>query len=360
MKKPIAIKDFKHLQGYTKLIQAKLNKELWELVYKPMFKLAQIEPKASNEDNPIIEALKGGVIYYENGGFKSQDKFSNRLSKALLDIGAKYDRWENSFKIAIEDLPKEIWESIKLSIQKAQQKLSQINQFLQYVEINLDAIVETMIFNDEVGTVLTDVQGKMHKNINVIEVELTPEDVENIHNTINHGFKISEEDIKKNFNESIQHYTKDFLTKRVPEIRRKVQQAILDGYREIDVQKMLETEYGIMERKAKFLAQNETSIMLAQIKKVHYSAMGFDSFMWHTILDARERPLHRELNGKVFSFDNPPVIDERTGQRGLPGETYNCRCDLTPIMSDSAFYNTNQNAAREELKQYDKVMTKIP
>ena len=359
MKKPIAIKDFKQLEAYTKLIRDKLNKELWELVYKPMFKLARIEPVASNDDNPIKEALKGGVIYYENGGFKSSEKFSNRLTKALLSIGARYDRWENSFKIAIEDLPQEIWDTIKQSIQKAQKNLSQINQFLQYIEMNINSIIETMIFDDEVGTVLNDVQGKMHKNINVIEVELSPEDVENIHNTINHGFKISEEDIKKNFNESIQHYTKDFLTKRVPEIRRKVQQAILDGYREIDVQKMLETEYGIMERKAKFLAQNETSIMLAQIKKVHYSAVGFDSFMWHTILDARERPLHRQLNGKIFRFDEPPVIDEKTGQRGLPGETYNCRCDLTPIMSDSAFYNTNKSAAQQDTEQYKKVMQNV-
>ena len=99
--------------------------------------------------------------------------------------------------------------------------------------------------------------------------------------------------------------------------------------------------------------------MLAQIKKVHYSAMGFDSFMWHTILDARERPLHRMLNGKIFRFDDPPVIDERTGQRGLPGETYNCRCDLTPIMSDSAFYNINQNAAREDSQQYADIMKAI-
>lgn len=359
MKKPIAIKDFKQLKSYTKLIQDKLFSELWQMVYKPMFKIARIEPIASNDNNPIKEALKGGVIYYENGGFKSREKFSNKLSQALIKLGARYDRWEKSYKIAIEDLPKEIWESIKLSVQKAQQKLSEINQFLQYVEMNLDQIVESIIFNNEVGTVLTDVQGKMHKNINIIEVDLSPEDVEGIHNIINHGFKISENDIKKNFNESIQHYTKDFLIKRIPEIRRKIQQAILNGYREIDVQKMLETEYGIMERKAKFLAQNETSIMLAQLKKVHYSAMGFDSFMWHTILDARERPEHRELNGKIFRFDNPPVIDKRTGQKGLPGETYNCRCDLTPIMSDSAFYNINQNAAREDLKQYEKVMTNV-
>ena len=347
MKKPIAIKDFKQLEGYTKLIQDKLNKELWRMIYEPMFILAKIEPKASNADNPIIEALKDGVIYYENGGFKSREKFSNKLSQALINLGARYDRWENSFKIDIEDLPKEIWENIKLSIQKAQQKLSQINQFLQYVEMNLDAIIDTMMFHNEVITVLDSVGNQIQKNVkrvNIIDFDFTDE---------------QKEEIARNYTNNMQLYIKDFVQKRLPEMRQKVAQAVLEGYREIDVQKMLQTEYGIVERKAKFLAQNETSIMLAQIKKVHYSAMGFDSFMWHTILDARERPLHRELNGKIFRFDNPPVIDERTGQRGLPGETYNCRCNLTPIMSDSAFYNTNQNAAREELKQYDKVMQNV-
>lgn len=340
------IKDFKHLESYTKIIKDKLFSELWEMIYKPIFKILDL--KAKNADNPIIEALDKGLIFYENGGFKLREKIPNRVSQALIKLGARYDRWEKSYKIAIEDLPKEIWESIKLSIQKAQQKLSQINQFLQYVEMNLDQIIETMLFHDEIITVLDDVGNKIQKNVqrvNILDFDFTQE---------------QKEEIARNYTSNMQFYIKDWAAKKIPEMRRKVAQAVVNGYREIDVQKMLETEYGIAERKAKFLAQNETSIMLAQIKKVHYSAMGFDSFMWHTILDARERPLHRMLNGKIFRFDNPPVIDERTGQKGLPGETYNCRCDLTPIMSDSAFYNTNQNAAREELKQYDKVMTEVP
>ena len=351
------IKDFKHLESYTNIIKDKLIKELWEMIYKPMFKicgggsLSKLIPakiEASNEDDVIKDALKGGVIYYENGGFKSRSKFSNRLSQELIKLGARYDKWENSFKIAIEDLPKDIWESIKTSIQKAQQKLAHINEFLQYLEMNLDQVIETMLFHNEVITVLDDVGNKIQQNvkrINTIEFEFTKE---------------QKEEIAQNYTNNMQLYIKDWAAKKIPEMRRKVQKAVLEGYREIDVQKMLETEYGIAERKAKFLAQNETSIMLAQIKKVHYSAMGFDSFMWHTILDARERPLHRMLNGKIFRFDDPPVIDERTGQKGLPGETYNCRCDLTPIMSDSAFFNINANQRQEDLKQYDNVMAKVP
>ena len=340
------IKDFKHLESYTKIIKDKVFRELWDMIYKPMFKILNL--KANNEDNPIIEALDKGLIFYENNGFKLREKIPNKVAQALINLGARYDKWEKSYKIAIEDLPKEIWESIKESIQTAQKKLAQINQFLQYVEINLDLIIDSMMFHDEVITVLDDVGNKIQQNVkrvNIIDFDFTQE---------------QKEEIARNYTSNMKYYIKDWAVKKIPEMRQKVQKAVLEGYREIDVQKMLENEYGIAERKAKFLAQNETSIMLAQIKKVHYSAMGFDSFMWHTILDARERPLHRMLNGKIFRFDDPPVIDERTGQKGLPGETYNCRCDLTPIMSDSAFYNINANQRQEDLKQYSEVMENVP
>ena len=49
------IKDFKHLESYTKIIKDKLFSELWEMIYKPMFKILDL--KAKNEDNPIIQAL---------------------------------------------------------------------------------------------------------------------------------------------------------------------------------------------------------------------------------------------------------------------------------------------------------------
>lgn len=304
------IKDFEHLEKYTKLVEKQLFQDLWDMIYKPMFKILGL--KAANNKNPIIEALDKGKIYYENGGFKARDKFSNEVSKALIKLGAKYDRWEKSYKIAIEDIPEDIWKAIKENIIETRAKLTQINDFLADVELNLDQIIDTMLFNNQVETILDDVGNQVTRNVkhlNVIEPDLTKE---------------QEEDIARNYTNNMQFYIKKWAKDKIPEMRLKVQQAILDGYRRDEVQKMLETEYGIAERKAKFLAYNETSIMLAELKKVMYQEMGFDHFMWITNLDNRERPLHRELHGRIFRFDNPPVIDARTGQTGLPGETYNC------------------------------------
>ncbi len=170
------IKDFEHLESYTKLIEKQLFNDLWDMIYKPMFKILGL--KATNDKNSIIDALDKGIIYYTNGGFKARDKFNNTISKALIKLGAKYDRWEKSYKIALEDIPKEIWEAIKKNIQQTQAKLTQINDFLADVELNLDQIIETMLFNTQVETILDDVGNQISRNvrhINVIEPDLSKE-----------------------------------------------------------------------------------------------------------------------------------------------------------------------------------------
>lgn len=351
------IKDFEHLEKYTKLVEKQLFQDLWDMIYKPMFKILGL--KAANDKNPIIEALDKGKIYYVDGGFKARDKFSNEVSKALIKLGAKYDRWEKSYKIAIEDIPEDIWKAIKENIIETRAKLTQINDFLADVELNLDQIIDSMLFNTQVETILDDVGNQVTQNVkhlNVIDAELSETQKSEMINRMQKQFKISETEIEKNYTNNLQHYTAEWLKKRIPEMRLKVQQAILNGYRRDEVQKMLETEYGIAERKAKFLAYNETSIMLAELKKVMYQEMGFDHFMWITNLDNRERPLHRELHGRIFRFDNPPVIDARTGQTGLPGETYNCRCQIRPIMTNNPFFTTDSNAEAEYRESYKRIM----
>ena len=132
-------------------------------------------------------------------------------------------------------------------------------------------------------------------------------------------------------------------------MRQKVQELVLKGYRLDAVEKMLQREYNIAANKAEFLARNETGIMLAEYKRVTYQEMGFDKFIWKTITDGRERELHRKLNGKIFRYDNPPVIDERTGQRGLPQEAYNCRCDAIPYRDDNLFIKTEYKDGQLQL-----------
>jgi len=35
---------------------------------------------------------------------------------------------------------------------------------------------------------------------------------------------------------------------------------------------------------------------------------------------------------EIFSFDDLPVIDRRSGERGIPGQAINCRCRMAPVI----------------------------
>ena len=319
---------------------------MWDMIYKHLFKILDIKPniKAKNDSDVIIDALNKGDIFYVDNGFKAKRSFSNAISQELIKLGAKYNKFTHIFEISKNLLSDEILRTISDNILRAQTKLNTINSFLADIELNLAQIIDTMIFDEEVVTILDDVHGQIQKNvkrINVIEPELTEE---------------QKQQIASDYTYNMKYYIKNWVAERIPEMRQKVQRAVLEGYREDQVQEMLQKEYGVGKRKAKFLAQNETSIMLAELKKATYTDMGFTEFIWQTILDGRERILHKQLHGKIFSFDDPPVIDERTGQKGLPGQTYNCRCGLIPIKRDSVFFAQKEIDEFAQLRNYKDVM----
>ena len=116
-----------------------------------------------------------------------------------------------------------------------------------------------------------------------------------------------------------------------------VGQMAIEGKSRIDIANYISKEFGIAQRHAVFLARNETAIATTSYLQAKYKEEQIVFFKWKTNIDGRERPLHKELNNKIFRFDNPPIIDERTGQRGLPGETYNCRCSMVPIIDKEFF-----------------------
>lgn len=315
----VAIKDFKTREQYFKLIQNVIIQHLRDELYNPLFEKLHIKPKAINDLGVLRNALREGKIFYIDGGFKAVNKFGNTVARELERIGATYDKRQKMYRIAHDKLPKDLLVSVAEAQRLSQERVIFVDNFLNNFLGNIDDFVDNIAFTDEVITILDDANQQIKKNVKKINV-LTPELDET-----------QLREIAKSYTTNMQYYIKKWAEKDIPEFRKKVQQAVLEGYREDKVQKILQQEYKIGTDKAKFLAQNETSIMLAQYRKVTYQRMGFNKFKWVTIMDGKERELHAELNGKIFRFDNPPVIDERTGQVGLPGTTYGCRCSLIPV-----------------------------
>lgn len=95
----------------------------------------------------------------------------------------------------------------------------------------------------------------------------------------------------------------------------------------------LQKQGNLTRARAKMIALNETRRAYSSLNKARLTKLNVTSFEWlHTAGSNEPRKLHKELSGKIFRWDDPPVIDEKTGVRGGPGDLINCRCRAVPVI----------------------------
>lgn len=96
----------------------------------------------------------------------------------------------------------------------------------------------------------------------------------------------------------------------------------------------LERRYGITSRRADLIARDQTSKATTALNRARLKKLNVKKFEWlHSGGSNEPRHLHKYvLDGEIFELDNPPVIDERTGERGLPGQLINCKCTMVPVL----------------------------
>lgn len=97
--------------------------------------------------------------------------------------------------------------------------------------------------------------------------------------------------------------------------------------------------YGKMTmRRARNIAHDQVHKAFEAINVAEFKRLGITKFRWlHTGGSTHPREYHLHdapagLNGGVFSLDNPPVIDLRTGERGFPGQLPYCRCTMCAVV----------------------------
>lgn len=90
---------------------------------------------------------------------------------------------------------------------------------------------------------------------------------------------------------------------------------------------------GMSEKRAHLIATDQTRKITTAMNVERARSMGITQFRWiHSGRPAEPRELHLEYNGQIFDYDNPPIIDRRTGERGFPGQLILCSCVAQPII----------------------------
>lgn len=111
---------------------------------------------------------------------------------------------------------------------------------------------------------------------------------------------------------------------------RKIRELTLEGFREgktiTTIVEEIQETYGADRRHAQLIARDQIAKLNSQITRKQMEDAGCDEYVWDTSHDERVRESHRALQGKRCRFDDPPIVDWKTGRKCNPGEDYQCRC----------------------------------
>lgn len=129
------------------------------------------------------------------------------------------------------------------------------------------------------------------------------------------------------------------LIKSIPQeylqaVQGAVMRSITTGNGLADLVPFLQKHKDITYRRAHLIALDQNRKAMSNLSAGRMKGLGLKKFEWrHTGGSAEPRKLHQSYDGKIFSFEDLPVIDERTGERGLPSQAINCRCRLVSVIS---------------------------
>jgi SPP1 gp7 family putative phage head morphogenesis protein len=300
-------------EKYFEPIEAQLKDFIYEYLYKPLREVIQGTTKQKvivNTKFEIIEkAISSGLIQYNNGIFSG--RFNAALGRQLRSIGAIFNKQTKVFKMETSKVP----DSIRII---AAQKQAHAREMSEKIELELNKIQEALpqvVDQTSVNYVktidrTTNDFKKLYKAI-----EVSPEESQDFKDKQN-----------KEYSQRIKPYIKDWAEKEILQLRQDVSDNANKGYRFDHLIKTIQKRYGSSKSKAKFLARQETALFMSSYRKNRFVSAGIKQFKWSTSGDSRVRDDHKNLNGRIFDYANPPIIDTATGQHGLPGQGFGCRC----------------------------------
>jgi SPP1 gp7 family putative phage head morphogenesis protein len=115
-------------------------------------------------------------------------------------------------------------------------------------------------------------------------------------------------------------------------------QGLQDSTRADEIAKEIARSGEVTENRAKLIARTEVARTAAKLTEARAQSIGSTHYVWRTVGDSDVRAGHKHMNGKVFAWNDPPMVNEGDDKhphwmRHHPGEIWNCRCYAEPILS---------------------------
>ncbi len=279
------------------------------------------------------EALERGRVWYANGAFTGD--ISARVARELRAAGATYSTTQRAFLLPESKLPNDLKAAAVASAGRSSAVHDQVGRVLDQMQQNIGKAPLGVTTAGAAARIAQDLQAQFRHTLdqvkNIEESVEIPTAVAQVSVSADVTPAIARA-LNEQLTENLNLYITRFVQEEIPELRRRVQENAFAGGRADRMARIIETSYGVSKRKAAFLAEQETSLLVSKFREQRYREIGSPSYTWSTSRDERVRPDHRALDGKIFSFDSPPITNRSTGARNNPGEDFRCRCVAIPVL----------------------------
>lgn len=123
------------------------------------------------------------------------------------------------------------------------------------------------------------------------------------------------------------------LIKSIPnDIMQRYENAFYNSVASFDgssIEKLAKNISRISNNRAKFIARDQTSKAIESFSMARANQLGFEFYEWQTSQDERVstgKGGHRQLDGRLYRYDQPSAVIDSYGNKGHPTQRPNCRC----------------------------------
>lgn len=324
--KIVELKPIKETTEDYERIEKAIKELFRQKIYIPLIKeFGEPQKTLKNSQDDLFDAIRSGRITFYRGQFSG--RFNASISKELKRLGAEWDRKTGTWKVSQSSLPHDVRNVISASESHFQQKIAAIDKKL--AQILPEEIAAQLSITKLFDAALWKTEKKFQESVKNITVAPKL--------TTDQAARIASE-----WQTNMDLWIKDFIEEEIVELRSDIAKSVFAGNRYGSAVEAIQKSYRVSANKAKFLARQETALLMSKFKEVRYSDAGIHEYKWEAVVGSPKhptRPRHKELadaskRGKIYRWDDPPVTTApgEPERRNNPGEDYNCRCTARPIV----------------------------
>lgn len=302
-------------------METQLREIFFRILFEPLAReIAAVNPQRMDLENAPADALRAalerGLVQYGSGTFSGQ--FSAPVSSALRSLGATFSKRDKTYRLEPAKVPAWISASSAVYQNRAIAAHAAAKRKLDEIQTNLSSLVKDN--KVKATTTVSKISAGFKASAKALEV--VPE--------ITAGSKSR---LADEYSDNMELWIKNFTEEMIGELREDVEANAMQGYRFDKLIDTIRNRSYVSANKARFLARQETALFMSQYRKERFSEAGVTRYRWSTSRDARVRDRHKDLDGTIQLYSQPPIVDPRTGRRANPGQDFNCRCVDLPILS---------------------------